>query len=251
MGRPYAHAAKIYNRHMPKFDPQKHDRRSIRLKGYDYSQAGAYYVTIVAWRREGLFGEVVNEEMQLSKFGLVAKQQWEKLPKRFPNIELGAYMIMPNHMHGIIVITNGRGTAENPNNPDGESSRRIPTHERFQKPVKGSIPTIIRSYKSAVSYRINLMRGSDGVPVWQRNYGACPELVEGSMSSVMTKICRTKRITSTPIRFCGMRTTKILSTLKLMKNKKAPGYLQRTSAVEHICYNTIGEHVRSRGKIIL
>lgn len=155
---------------MNKFDPQKHHRRSIRLKGYDYSQEGAYFVTIVAWRRECLFGEVVNGEMVLSKFGVVASQQWEKLPQRFPNTELGAYMIMPNHMHGIIVVTNGRGTAGNLNNLDGESSRRAPTQERFQKPVKGSIPTIIRSYKSAVSYRINLMRGTDGVPVWQRNY---------------------------------------------------------------------------------
>jgi len=88
---------------MVKFDPQKHHRRSIRLKGHDYSSAGGYYVTIVAWQREFLFGEVVNKEMILSRFGLVAKQQWEKLPKRFPNIELGAYMIMPNHMHGIIL----------------------------------------------------------------------------------------------------------------------------------------------------
>lgn len=117
---------------MTKFDPQKHHRRSIRLKGYDYASAGAYYVTIVAWRRECLFGEVVNGEMVLSKFGLVAKQQWEKLPNRFPNTELGAFMIMPNHMHGIVLITDGRGTAENPNDLNGESSRRAPTQERFQ-----------------------------------------------------------------------------------------------------------------------
>lgn len=77
---------------------------------------------------------------------------------------------MPNHMHGIIVVMVGRGTAENLNGVNDESSRRAPTQERFQKPVKGSISTIIRSYKSAVSYRINLMRGSDGIPVWQRNY---------------------------------------------------------------------------------
>lgn len=160
----------IYNPHMSKFDPQKHHRRSIRLQGYDYSQAGAYFVTIVTWHRECLFGEVVNGEMKLSKFGLVAKQQWDKLPKRFPNIELGAYMIMPNHVHGIILITAGRGTAGNPNDLDSGPSRRAPTRERFQKPVKGSIPTIVRSYKSAVSYRINLMHGTDGVPVWQRNY---------------------------------------------------------------------------------
>ena len=64
----------------------------------------------------------------------------------------------------------GRGTAENRDDLDGQSSRRAPTREGFQKPVQGSIPTIIRSYKSAVSYRINLMHGTHGVPVWQHNY---------------------------------------------------------------------------------
>ena len=124
--------------------------------------------------------------MKLSKFGLVAKQQWEKLPKRFPNIELGAFVLMPNHGHGVIQIIeherstadtsrkgiaeNGRrGTADKLNDHNDESSRRAPT-ERFQKPVPGSIPTIVRSYKSAVAYRINLMRGITGAPVWQRNY---------------------------------------------------------------------------------
>lgn len=108
--------------------------------------------------------------MALGKFGLVAEQQWKKLPKRFPDIELGAFVIMPNHMHGIIVITHDRGTADHWNDLGGELPRRAPTHEQFQKPVKGSIPTIIRSYKSAVSYRINLMRGVQDIPVWQRNY---------------------------------------------------------------------------------
>jgi hypothetical protein len=108
--------------------------------------------------------------MVLNEFGLVAKQQWERLPKRFPHIDLGAFAIMPNHKHGIIVITDGRGTAVNRKGSDGESFRRAPTQEQFQKPVKGSIPTIIRSYNSAVSHRINLLRGTEGVPVWQRNY---------------------------------------------------------------------------------
>jgi len=154
-----------------KFDPQKHHRHSIRLKEFDYTQPGGYFITIVTFQREHLFGEIQNDEMKLSKFGLVAKQQWEKLPKRFPNIELGAFTIMPNHAHGIIQILDNtcRGTAENLNNLDNESSRRAPT-EQFQHPVKGSIPTIIRSYKSAVSYRINLIRGINSVPVWQDNY---------------------------------------------------------------------------------
>jgi REP element-mobilizing transposase RayT len=77
---------------------------------------------------------------------------------------------MPNHTHGIIVIRVDRGTAWNLNKPDGESFRRAPTQEGFQKPVKDSIPTIVRSYKSAVSYRINLMRNTQDVPVWQRHY---------------------------------------------------------------------------------
>jgi REP-associated tyrosine transposase len=153
-----------------KFDPQKHHRHSIRLPEYDYSQPGAYYVTIVAWHRESLFGEIAGGEMALSKFGLVAMLQWGKLPKRFPIIELGAFVVMPNHMHGIIMIMDGRGTAGNRNDHDGESSRRVPTREQFQKPVKSSVPTIIRSYKSSVAYRINLMRGTQGIPVWQRNY---------------------------------------------------------------------------------
>jgi REP element-mobilizing transposase RayT len=153
-----------------KFDPQKHHRRSIRLSNYDYTQAGAYYVTIVAWHREPLFGDVTNGEVTLSKFGLVAKQQWEMLPKRFPNTQLGAFVIMPNHMHGIILILSGRGTADRLISRIVQILRRAPTHERFQQPVKGSLPTIVRSYKSAVSYRINLMRRQQDVPIWQRNY---------------------------------------------------------------------------------
>ena len=90
--------------HMSKFDLQKHHRRSIRLKGYDYSQAGAHYATIVAWRRECLFGEVVNKEMVLNEFGKIADECWRAIPEHFPNVELGAYVIMPNHVHGIVVI---------------------------------------------------------------------------------------------------------------------------------------------------
>jgi putative transposase len=161
-----------------KYDPKIHPfdlaqgrhRRSIRLPGYDYTRAGAYYITIVTWGREELFGEVVDGVMKLNRFGQVAQEQWERLPRRFRQIELGEFVIMPNHAHGIIVILeDGRGTAENRADPGDGSSRRAPT-ERFGKPVPGSIPTIVRSYKSAVALRINLMRKTNGLPVWQRNY---------------------------------------------------------------------------------
>jgi REP element-mobilizing transposase RayT len=110
--------------------------------------------------------------MVLNKFGVLVAQQWEQLPKRFPNIGLGAFVVMPNHVHMIIQIVDAsrRGTAEDFEHHGDRETRRAPTREQFQKPVKGSIPTIVRSYKSAVSYRINLMRGTQDVPVWQRNY---------------------------------------------------------------------------------
>jgi REP element-mobilizing transposase RayT len=96
---------------MPKFDPQKHHRRSIRLKGYDYSSVGAYYVTIVAWQRECLFGEVVNKEMILSSYGEIVQKWWDEIPIHFPNVETGAFIVMPNHIHGIIFMMERRGTA--------------------------------------------------------------------------------------------------------------------------------------------
>ncbi len=143
----------------PKFDPQKHHRRSIRLPGYDYSQEGAYYVTIVTYHRDCLFGEIVNEEMMLNDLGKIADECWCAISEHFPNVESGAHVVMPNHVHGIIVIHNvdGRGTIY-----------RAPTQEQFQKPVAGSLPTIIRTYKAAVSRIIARKHNATGI--WQRNY---------------------------------------------------------------------------------
>ena len=92
--------------HHSKFDPQKHHRKSIRLQGYDYSQAGAYYVTIITYQRDCLFGKIENEEMVLNDFGMIADECWRAIPDHFPFVELGAYVIMPNHAHGVIVIRN-------------------------------------------------------------------------------------------------------------------------------------------------
>lgn len=88
-----------------RFDPQKHHRRSIRLKEYDYTQPGGYFVTIVTFQRDCLFGEIVNEEMQLNEFGKITDECWRAIPEHFGNIDLGAYVVMPNHVHGVIVIT--------------------------------------------------------------------------------------------------------------------------------------------------
>ena len=91
-----------------KFDPQKHHRRSIRLKGYDYSSEGAYYVTVVAQGRECLFGEIIDGETHLSKYGEIIQKWWDEIPVHFPTVELGAFVIMPNHVHDIIFIIDDR-----------------------------------------------------------------------------------------------------------------------------------------------
>jgi len=105
------------------YDPFKDRRRSIRLKGYDYAKEGAYYVTMVAQNRLCLFGDVVNAEMILNDAGEMLQSQWFALPERFPNVEFDEFVVMPNHFHGIVVITD--------NTRDGENkrarTRRAPT----------------------------------------------------------------------------------------------------------------------------
>ena len=87
-----------------KYDPHRHHRRSIRLKDYDYSQTGWYYVTLVVQNRECLLGKVVNDSMELSAPGKIAKNNWLKIPYLRPNIGLDEFIIMPNHFHGIVII---------------------------------------------------------------------------------------------------------------------------------------------------
>jgi putative transposase len=139
-----------------KFDPKIHHRHSIRLKGYDYSQAGAYFVTLVTWQRECLFGEVVNEEMVLNQFGEIAAQTWQWLENQYPYIELGAWVVMPNHSHCILIIhDDGRG-----------GSRSAPTANIKRKPLGG----LIGAFKTVSTKQINLLRKTEGQMIWQRNY---------------------------------------------------------------------------------
>lgn len=144
-----------------KYDPQIHHRRSIRLKGYDYTQAGAYFITICSHHREHIFGEIVNGEMKLNSWGEIVRAEWFKTAALRPYVELydDEFVVMPNHGHGIIWLIENVGARR----------RRAPM-EQFRKPVSGSIPTIIRAYKSAVTYAINKLGNSRGSVIWQRNY---------------------------------------------------------------------------------
>jgi REP element-mobilizing transposase RayT len=147
-----------------KYHPQKHHRRSIRLPDYDYSQPGAYFITIVTRGRECLFGGIVAGDMQLSAMGQIAEEHWRAIPEHFPHAALGAYVVMPNHVHGIVIIhENGMATNSSPS--VGASQRDAPTPNG---PKRGSIGAIIGSYKMSVTRRIQRELNTTGI--WQRNY---------------------------------------------------------------------------------
>ena len=133
----------------------------MRLSGYDYSSQGAYFVTICTYQRTCLFGEIINEQMQLNQFGQIVKDYWQQIPKHFPNVELDEFIVMPNHLHSIIVIKH----AVLENQP-GTTTAEI--FGNMMKP--GALSTIVRSFKSATTRQINILRAAPGSPVWQRNY---------------------------------------------------------------------------------
>jgi putative transposase len=176
------------------YNPELDQRRSIRLKGYDYSLAGAYFINLVTQDRLCLFGEIVNGEMRLSQLGNTVQREWLRLERRFPGVELDEYVIMPNHLHGIIVIKEqdiptSRGAAKNrqeenpgtaPLRPDAgthpslDDEHKIPGESKrcgvTGIPVAaGSLAAIVRGFKSAVAFRYHIM-ANNNVDLWQRNY---------------------------------------------------------------------------------
>ena len=226
------------------FNHEKHHRRSIRWQEHDYLD-GIYFVTICTYEKQHVFGSVWNGKMRLNKWGRVARDCWIDIPNHYAHATIDSYVIMPNHMHGIVwigqnkhmeqyrpndasnvlnehrgtachvpigdccntshtVVPNRRGTARRApttndkhsesiqpttnngtvgcrlrnatNDPDWELWMDTITHEyqpsgrTFGKPTNGSLSTIIGSYKSAVTKRINSIRTEYGNSVWQRNY---------------------------------------------------------------------------------
>jgi putative transposase len=129
-------------------------RGSLRLKGYDYAQAGAYFVTICTHDRACLLGEAVGEEVRLSDAGSIVQEAWQALPGRFSGMELDAFVVMPNHVHGIATFV-GAGLA-------------LPG----EKGAASSAPTlgdVVRAFKSLSAIHVNRLLRRSG-PLWQRNY---------------------------------------------------------------------------------
>jgi REP element-mobilizing transposase RayT len=141
------------------YDPAQHHRRSIRLKGYDYSQAGAYFVTICIENRACLLGQVAGGAVELNECGQVAHACWQWLREQYEWVDLDAFVVMPNHLHGIVVI---RAL-------DAGGSRTAPTVGAGGAGNKG-LGRLIGAFKTVSTRRINEHRGTPGQSVWQRNY---------------------------------------------------------------------------------
>ena len=128
---------------MPAHSPQ---RKSPRLQGYDYASEGAYFVTICTQNRVHLFGEVVDGEMMLNTLGCVVETCWDDLPTHYNNIQLDAFVVMPNHVHGIIFISGG------------------------DDDVRHGLTEIVRGFKTFSARKINHVRDTPGTAIWQRSF---------------------------------------------------------------------------------
>ena len=163
------------------YNRDKHHRRSIRIQGYDYSKAGAYYFTICCHKKQCLLGEIVSGVMHPNPIGETVEAIWNNLPRHFPFIELDAFVLMPNHVHGIILIT------ENQFNFRGEAFEQIVSDSQPEYSTlntspsfsdnstlphgtqSGSLGAIVQNFKSVATRRVNRLTRNKGT-VWQRNY---------------------------------------------------------------------------------
>jgi putative transposase len=159
------------------YDPDKHHRRSIRLREYDYTQPGAYFVTIDTHDGELLFDDPVLRR--------VAETMWQRIPRHFPFVQLDESIVMPNHLHGILFLADraregdecpeagSEGGADLEDNGDGAHpppAEDAPPRYPPSGPLSGSLGAIVGNFKSVTARRINRIRKTPGHPVWQRNY---------------------------------------------------------------------------------
>ncbi len=149
-----------------RFDPEIHHRRSIRLQGFDYGAAGACFVTICSFQRECLLGRITDEVLIPSEAGAIIDRWWQAIPEKYPLVELDEFIIMPNHLHAIILVGAGSprpiltdGGHQGGTNQGGETP-----------PLRPTLGQVVGYFKYQSTKAVNLVRGNRGIPIWQRNY---------------------------------------------------------------------------------
>jgi putative transposase len=142
---PYARAVAVQTSSYP-------ERRCLRLPSYDYAEVGAYFITAVTEGRTALFGQIHDGDMRLSRFGAIVEQSWRDLVNHYPHVALDEFIVMPNHIHGVVWLRD----------PGRAGVKRAPTRHPLSE--------IIRAFKTFSARRINELRGTPGRSLWQRNY---------------------------------------------------------------------------------
>ena len=142
--------------------PTTHRRRSLRLPRFDYTQQGAYFVTICTRNRACLLGDIVEGRMHLSEAGRLAQVAWEDLPHHYPHVQIDVWVIMPNHMHGIVILAEVQATEDDMPVDVGAGLKPAPTRH--------GLPEILRAFKTFSARRINALHNTVGTPFWQCNY---------------------------------------------------------------------------------
>ena len=137
----------------PQYDREIHNRKSIRLRGYDYTSDGAYYITLVTQARRLLFGDIVDGTMHLNNVGRLVVDAWNWLGVQYRYVALDSYVVMPNHFHGIILISD----------PDMAESSNRRVH---RKPLG----RLVAAFKTVSTKQFNIVNDTPGHPLWQRNY---------------------------------------------------------------------------------
>ena len=165
----------------------KRNRRSIRLQSFDYGSAGAYFITICCYEKQHLFGEVLEDKIRLNEMGLIVGEEWQRSEEIRAEMTMDAFVIMPNHIHGIVFIQSERvkklrigGNVSDESSPTTTFIANVGAHGRA--PLHGdtandsmhrkpkSLSSFVAGFKSVCTKRINLLRNTPRLSVWQRNY---------------------------------------------------------------------------------
>jgi len=171
----------------------KQKRRSIRLPEYDYSQEGAYYITICTQDRECIFGKITAGRTELTKYGKIAERFWHDLAKYYDGILLDTFVVMPNHMHAIIVIIDDVIRRGEVTSPLGGSVDILGKPGEVTSPLRGTpkrtLGQILAFYKYQTTKSINAIHNTPGNKIWQRNYYEHVIRNEKTLNKIRGYIC--------------------------------------------------------------
>lgn len=143
-------------------------RRTIRLRGYDYSQPGAYFVTVCTAGRQSILGRIIEGRRALSAVGEIVQAGWDSLPRHFADVTVDAFVIMPNHFHGILMILSQDEVGAK--HPERRNASPLQLSGKARGTAAGSLAAIVQNLKSVTTRRINAVRRTPRAIVWQRGY---------------------------------------------------------------------------------